>query len=266
MQEIQIHEKIQKQWNFPISPRSKVLFIGMHPIFSSLILEGKDLQVFVYEPDQKILSLFEQNHFILEKDDLAKFIEQFSPFDVIVFSTKIPKKEEIQVTIKELQEFQHLKAQEKTNYQKAKTILKNLDTMKYQDEDLEKFLSSIPEDQQSFIPQFLQTLLNQNQISLKQFEKYQFKNKEISQIEPIRFDAKSCIDCVKNYLSKKGMFIGFIEEAFSLYNEPLFLEEILTDPDYIVEEKILPKEFTQFFASFGEGLPKCVVIKKGGAS
>jgi hypothetical protein len=116
----------------------------------------------------------------------------------------------------------------------------------------------------------LQLEANQ-QITTQQKNKYLSKmtglKEDKSQLliqEDSQFDwnVDSCLVCLEKYLADGGSFLGVVNEKEVFYEDPDFLEKILTSSNYNFEEKNCDDELRKFFQLNQSAVPKFFKIQK----
>jgi len=126
--------------------------------------------------------------------------------------------------------------------------LPDLRSIKYSDEDLEAFCNIVAKQSPMEIANFLKELLEQGQISEKQYDhivdRYQLSKQKTKQSIPLNLATKELdiypflMSCLEKHLHKGGSLIGMLTAYPSLYENVAFFETVITNPQYEFKESV----------------------------
>ena len=263
MESVKVAKVLSDFWKLPIGKESTVFVFGFDDVFFKVLQSYPSKKILCYDP---LLSHL-KDPLIAELEildgDIKEILSSRGPFDVILFSPKNPKAELHDISFQQIQEFQRSKSAEKELHEQLQETLEKISQYKYSDEDLLAFVEQIAPSEKKQLKVFLGQLVDAGQISREQLNR--FLAQQTIDVEPpkrLEWDIESCLDCLKNHVTDKGCFLGFISEGYSFFNEPLFLEEILSSPDFSFEESACPCDISSYFLQKREAVPKYFSIKR----
>jgi len=263
MESVKVAKKLSDVWKLPIDKDSAVFVIGFDDVFFKVLQSYPCKNILCYDPFAAHLKDPLIGQLEILDGDVKKILSTRGPFDVILFSPKNPKPELHDISFQQIQEFQRSKSAEKELHELLEETLKKISQYKYTDEDLLAFMQQIPSSEKKQLKVFLEQLVDAGQISREQLDR--FLAQQCIDVEPpkrLEWDIESCLDCLKNHVTDKGCFLGLISEEYSFFNEPLFLEEILSNPDFFFEESSCPCDISSYFLQKKEAIPKYFSIKR----
>ena len=248
---------LKNSWILPLKRSSDILVIGYDPIFMDVLLSYVD-SLYCFNLDTSVQH--NKVHFL--HGDLDHALKLKENWDCIVFAASMPAKQLEEVSFEQLKEFKHAREDEKRLYKEVHEKLGDLSQIKYSDQDLEDFIQQINSNQKEFAINFFNQLLKNKQITERQFERYSKNFSVFEKNKVIEWRVESCLECLKNHIVPKGCFIGFIDQDYSFYNQPLFLEEVMTSSEYSFIEMSCSKDLDGYFKKHHLAIPKCFLIKK----
>lgn len=123
-------------------------------------------------------------------------------------------------------------------------------SVRYSDQDIDEFYRNLGQYHPEEVPKFFQKLRDNHFITEEQyrnaFQKYQMGKKVSKRSrlldvnkQPDRL-ALFLESCLKNYMRKGSRFSCFLSDFTSKHEDALFVEKIITNPDFKYEEKMVP--------------------------
>lgn len=137
---------------------------------------------------------------------------------------------------------------------KAKELLGDLSkemalvTVKYSNEDLEKFYEKIGKHKRDKLGNFLRNLMVNGNITKEQYgdfiEKHELKDLDVLP-QNIMFDKSgamvACLEeCLKNHLQVGGRFVSYSNDIISKYDDSNFFDKVISNYGVDYQEKLIP--------------------------
>lgn len=262
-------EFIGRVFSYNFFPQNKkILVLGFNPIFFETILKTSPEKIVLFEPQEALKQLatrwLKDFSFIeIISQNLQQHLENFGPYDVIFIhalkENSIPKalsKEEIIQAKDLLNKVQDLK-------KSIHNEIGDLSAIRYTDEDLENFFAEFIDHDSKNLAQFILQLESNGQITKQQKVKFLSRvQMELQYSFHFSWDLDSCLDCLENHLKEKGCFLGVVNQKEDFYENPDFLEKILTNSNYDFEERFCENDLIEHFQSHQITVPKFFKIQK----
>ena len=127
----------------------------------------------------------------------------------------------------------------------AKKLLEGLEEwvsqikVQFSDEEIEKFYQSMGQSNLKALPQFFTNLKNRGNITQKQYEnvikKFQVQEPQIAKPDPM---LTFLGECLKSHMKKGSRFSSYLLDSKSKFEDSLFFDEIITNPDLDYSENL----------------------------
>jgi hypothetical protein len=123
--------------------------------------------------------------------------------------------------------------------QEQEQMLPQMKAQQYSDNDLQEFITMLPEQEKSHLPKFLIELYNQGQVKKDQLKTYLSKE-QLASLEERTPSKESCrndrlfdflLPCLEKHMRKGARFSCYLESSISKYEDPLFQRYVIENPN-----------------------------------
>ncbi len=225
-------------------PRVTAEYIQQYPVSMHVIIES-DPEKFkeAAEFAESRLTIF------LSDEHWSKALSKLGIFDLIIFHEQTAEDDST------LERYLFAVETESASNE-IKDVLRQIEEqmsrtgISYSDEVIEEFIQRTGQYHLPMLPPFFQKLLQNKNITQSQydmiFEKHHLIHQPPVKNPLVSFEKKddpkiSCLEeCLKSHLERGGRFSFFVYNGTSLYENSLFFDKVITNPDLDYRERRVP--------------------------
>lgn len=237
-----------------LAPSGKVLQVGFSQGFAATYIQQYTINHHtIIESDSKTVKKAKEwakdySNVTIIEDSWENALENLKEFDGIFFN-ECPI-EIVSDTLQSQNEATLMVEQGKTVLSNAAQEIPELQTLKYTDNDLDRFCTQMADAEPRYVSIFLHELKVNKQITESQYETMLKKHKLIKDTSETKNLYEKHADnsfaflqeCLKSHMHKNSRFSCFCISPSSKYDNPEYFDQIITNSSLEYEEEKMPIE------------------------